>query len=57
VSIITIYAFRVRDERTGKWRTTRYKMTLEEAGERYGKGNYQVLELNQGTAGRRPAAG
>ena len=31
-----LYTFRVRDGRTGKWRTIPYKMTLKEAADRYG---------------------
>ena len=41
---ITIYTFCVRDGRTGKWRATRHKMTIEEAAKRYGEGNYKALE-------------
>ena len=42
--MITLYAFRVRDERTGKWRVSRYKMTPEHAKAQYGEGNYELIE-------------
>jgi hypothetical protein len=47
ITRLTIYTFRVRDGRTGKWRTARHKMTLEEAAKRHGEGNYEVLELSK----------
>ena len=31
-----LYTFRVRDGRTGQWRTIPYKMTLKEAADRLG---------------------
>ena len=31
-----LYTFRVRDGRTGKWRTIPYKMTLKEAADQLG---------------------
>lgn len=46
-------AFRVRDGRTGKWRTTHHKMTLVEAAKRHGEGNYEVLEWSKEV--RRPS--
>jgi len=39
-----LYIFRVRDGRTGKWRTTRHKMTLKEAADRYGDDTYEPVE-------------
>ena len=31
-----LYTFRVRDGRTGQWRTTPFKMTLKQATDLYG---------------------
>ena len=39
-----LYTFRVRDGRTGKWRTIPYKMTLKEAADRYGDGICEPIE-------------
>ena len=50
---VTVYTFRVRDGGTGKWRDSRHKMTLEKAGERYGPGNYEVLEWSKEVRWRR----
>lgn len=44
---ITVYTFRVRDGGTGKWRNSRHKMTIDKAEERYGPGNYEVLESSK----------
>ncbi len=51
---VTVYPFSVRDGRTGRWRTSRHKMTFAEAVERYGKGNYEVLENSKEVRWRRP---
>lgn len=51
---VTVYTFSVRDGRTGRWRTSRHKMTFTEAVERYGKGNYEVLEDTKEVRLRRP---
>jgi len=52
---ITLFAFRYRDERTGNWRDARYKITPEEAHERYGEGNYELIPGTQET--RTPIVG
>lgn len=44
---VVLYRFKVRDSNTGKWRQTRYSITLEEAKERYGDGNYEPLEWSK----------
>jgi hypothetical protein len=41
---IILYKFRLKHERTGKWYTARYMMTIQEAKERHGEGNYQLIE-------------
>lgn len=41
------YLFKVRDEITGKWRQTRYRLTTEIARKRYGEGNYELLEWSR----------
>ncbi len=46
---LELYRFRVRDPKSGKWRTTSYRMTFEEARERYGMGNYEPLEWSKET--------
>jgi hypothetical protein len=51
--IVTVYTFRVRDGGTGKWRDSRHKMTLEKAEDRYGPGNYEVLESSKEVRWRR----
>lgn len=40
---ITLYSYRVRDERSRKWRVARYKMTPEHALAMYGEGNYELI--------------
>lgn len=40
---ITLHAYRVRDSLTGKWRKGPCRMTPEEALERYGEGNYELV--------------
>jgi hypothetical protein len=54
ICTVTVYTFSVRDGRTGGWRTSRHKMTLAEAVERYGKGNYEVIEDSKEVRWRRP---
>lgn len=44
---VILYRFRVRDSYTATWRQTRYSITLEEAQERYGDGNYEPLEWSK----------
>ena len=39
-----LYYFRVRDQRTGKWRQTRYRLSDAEALERFGAGNWERLD-------------
>ena len=51
--MLTLYTFFVRDGRTGEWRTSHHKMTLEEAATRYGEGNYEVLECSAEVTWRR----
>jgi len=51
---VTVYTFRVRDGRTGKWRTSRHKMTLDQADERYGYGNYELIEDSREIRWRHP---
>ena len=43
---ITVYSFRYRDSRTGKWRDARYKITPEDARANYGEGNYELLQAH-----------
>ena len=43
MSTITVYSFRVRDERSRKWRRARYKMTREHARVVYGERNYELI--------------
>jgi len=43
VSTITVYSFRVRDERSRRWRRARYKMTREHARVVYGDRNYELI--------------
>ena len=42
-----LYFFKLRNEVTGKWHQTRWRMTIEEARQRHGEGNYQVLEWSK----------
>ena len=44
ICTVTVYTFRVRDQRTGNWRDSRRKMTIVKADKRYGNGNYEVVE-------------
>jgi hypothetical protein len=44
---LRLYRFKVRDPITDKWRTTRYHLTAEETRERYGEGNYELLEWSR----------
>ena len=46
------YIARVRDPATGEWHQTRYRMTAEDARERFGEGNYELREWSKGP-GRR----
>jgi len=39
----------VRDPKSGKSRTTTYRLTIEEACEQYGAGNYEPLEWSKET--------
>ena len=39
-----LYYFRVRDAITGKWRQTRYRLSEADALDRYGEGNYELLD-------------
>src|SRR5688572_328377 len=41
---ITMHRYRVRNEITGKWKTSRYVLTPEEAARHFGPGNYERLE-------------
>ena len=41
---LLLYFFNVRDETTGKWRKTRYRLTDETARAVYGDGNYERLD-------------
>ena len=41
------YFFKLRNEGTGKWHKTRWRMTIEEARQRHGEGNYEVLEWSE----------
>ena len=47
MTLLELYHFKVRDPVTGKWRTTNYRLTVEEARQRYGEGNYEVLEWSR----------
>ena len=42
-----LYFFRVRDEITGKWRQTRYRLSDGEALNRFGAGNYERLDWSR----------
>jgi hypothetical protein len=59
MSAITVYSFRVRDERSRKWRRARYKMTREHARVVYGERNYELIidsaEVRQVNLGRSAA--
>jgi len=39
----TLYHFRVKHLRTGKWYQARYAMTLEHAKSVFGAGNYELI--------------
>ena len=39
-----LYLFNVRNPITRKWRQTRYRLTAENARERYGEGNFERLD-------------
>jgi hypothetical protein len=57
---LVLYFFDVRDEITGKWRQTRYRLSDEEARVRYGDGNYERLdwtrEIRDGDPGNQSTA-
>lgn len=40
---ITLYSYRVRHERTGKWYKARNQMTPETALSTYGEGKYELI--------------
>jgi hypothetical protein len=40
---VILYFFKLRSDVTGKWHKTRRRMTIKEARQRHGKGNYEVL--------------
>jgi hypothetical protein len=42
-----LYTFRVRDGRTGKWRTTRHKMTIKDVADRYRDDTYEPVEASK----------
>jgi hypothetical protein len=42
-----LYFFRVRDSISGKCRQTRYRLTENEARQRYGEGNYERLDWSR----------
>ena len=42
------YIARVRDPATGEWHQTHYRMTAEDARERFGEGNYELREWSKG---------
>ena len=44
---LILYFFKLRNEVTGKWHKTRWRMTIEEARHRHGEGNYQTLEWSR----------
>ncbi len=44
---LILYRFKVRDPITGKWYRTNYRLAVEEAQERYGEGNYELLEWSK----------
>ena len=51
---LVLYFFNVRDETTGKWRKTRYRLTDETARAVYGDGNYERTGLDSGSQNRCP---
>ena len=42
-----LYLFKVRDSLTGHWQQTRYRLTVAGARERFGEGNYELLEWSR----------
>lgn len=46
--ILIPYLARVRDPTTGEWHQTRYRMTAEDARERFGEGNYEIRDWSTG---------
>lgn len=42
--MITLYTFRYKEKTTGKWREARYQISIAEALERYGEGNFELLD-------------
>ena len=42
--LIILHWFRVKHEKTGKWYTSLYKITIAEAIRRYGNGNYKLIK-------------
>jgi len=44
---IELYRFKVRDPVTAKWHQTQYRLDVETARERYGEGNYELIEWSK----------
>ena len=42
-----LYLLNVRNPITRKWRQTRYRLTAENARERYGEGNYERIDASR----------
>ena len=42
-----LYLFKIRDSLTGHWQQTRYRLTVAQARERFGEGNYEPLEWSR----------
>jgi hypothetical protein len=50
-----LYLFKVRDSITGHWQQTRYHLTIAGARERFGEGNYKLLEWSREVRNGDPA--
>ena len=42
--LIILHSIRVKHERTGKWYTSLFKITIADAISRYGKGNFKLIK-------------
>jgi len=42
--LIILHSVRVKHEKTGKWYTSLYKITIAEAIRRYGKRNFKLIK-------------